>query len=112
MTGLEQVLADARGDAALLRHHGHILQADSMERVCVAVADVMRDYLDWLSEDEARSQSGWGIPRLRSHFAEWEAMGMAKLQGTGRRARRQYRRCIVPQRARELVSYEAGRRSA
>lgn len=55
---LEQVLADCRGEAAVLRANGHGAQAASMDAVCDRVREAMRDYLDWLSEDEARLMSG------------------------------------------------------
>lgn len=114
MTGssLEQVLTDARGDAQLLRAHGHGAQADSLERLCDAVQETMHDYLDWLTEDEALLHSGRQPGYLRSRFAEWESLGMAKREGKGRRYRRLYRRCIVPRRANTMAAYEAGRRRA
>lgn len=109
---LEQVLADARGEAQLLRTHGHAAQADSIERLCEAVAESMRDYLDWLTEDEAQLHSGRGAEWLRHRFAEWEALGMAKREHQGRSQRRRYRLCIVPRRANTAAAYEAGRRGA
>lgn len=92
---LEQVLADHRGEAAVLRKAGHKLQADSIELVCDDVSKAARDYLDWLDEGEARARSGKSVDWLRHHFAEWEAQGLAEW----RHKRRYYRRIIVPRRA-------------
>jgi hypothetical protein len=109
---LEQVLADHRGRAAVLRHAGHPVQADSIEEVCSDVAESMRDYLDWLTEEEAKLASGWGENRLRRAFPAWQAAGMAEFRGEGRQARRHYRRCIVPRRPNLIRAYAEGKRSA
>lgn len=109
---LEQVLADHRGEAAVLRHQGHPNQAESIEKVCDDVAACMVAFLDWFSEEEAELHSGWGTARLRRWFPIWLEAGMAKLEGTGRRAKRLYRRCIVPHRAIARLHFEAGRRRA
>jgi hypothetical protein len=105
---LEQVLADVRGAAAVLRANGHKAQADSMDAVVDRVRDCMGPYLDWLTEDEARTRSGWSITRLRAAFPEWETLGLSRWHGEGRRAARQYRRLIVPRRA----NLEAARAAA
>lgn len=90
----EDVLADFRGEAAVLRHNGHKAQADSMERLCDAMAEAMPDYLTWLSEAEAVLRSGWTARRLRSHFAEWATQGMAEKRGR----LRYYRQVMIPRR--------------
>lgn len=110
---LEEVLADVRGEAAVLRANGHKAQADSMEAVCDRVRDCMSPYLDWLTESEAELASGRSGTWLKSRFAEWMDLGMARLVPQGRRrAARQYRRCIIPRRANRLAAYEAGRKAA
>lgn len=91
---LEDVLADARGDAARLRFHGHKAQAESMEAVCEAVANAARDYLDWLEEVEARARSGKSAEWLRGRFPDWEIQGLAELRGR----KRYYRRIAIPRR--------------
>lgn len=91
---LEQVLADVREEAALLRRHGHKVQADSMESVCDRVRDCMAPYLDWLTEEEAMARSGRSAAWLRGQLPEWEGIGMARQEGR----RRWYRRVIVPRR--------------
>lgn len=112
MSTLEEVLADVRGEAAVLRANGHKAQADSMEAVCDRVRDCMAPYLDWLSESEARARSGWSIPRLRAAFPEWQTLGLARWQGEGRRAARQYRRLVVPRRPNLEAARAAAQREA
>lgn len=91
---LEQLLADVREEAALLRRHGHKVQADSIESVCDRVRQCMAAYLDWLTEEEAVARSGRSANWLRGQLPEWEVIGMAKRDGR----RRWYRRVIVPRR--------------
>lgn len=105
-TTLEEVLADAREEASLLSRHGHAAQAQSITSLCDAVTAVMRSYLTWLSEDNARLRSGHGTDYLRARFAQWEADGMARKVGR----MRQYREVIVPMRQHLSVAREAGRR--
>lgn len=105
---LEDVLADCREDAALLRAHGHKGQPESMERVCDRVAESMRSYLEWLSEAEAHSRSGRAIDWLRGRFADWEAIGMAERRGRAR----YYRAVIVPRRANLEAARADARREA
>ncbi len=93
---LEQVLADARGEAAVLRSHGHQAQAKSLEGLADLVTESMRAYLAILSESEASLRSGWSVARLRGRFPEWETQGFAMLDERGRR---RYRQAIVPVRA-------------
>ena len=104
---LEQVLGDAREQAAILRHHGHAAQARSVEDVVERVAGVMRSYLNVLSESEAMLRSGKGVDYLRSRFAGWEAVGLAFLDERGRR---RYREIIVPMRPQLEVARLAGER--
>lgn len=109
MTDLSQVLADAREDAALLRKHGHPEQADSIAKLCDAVAESARDYLWWLSESEAVLRSGRAIRWLRTRFREWESTGNARRDGKGTR---QYRALVIPQRVHKSAAREAGREAA
>lgn len=109
---LEQVLADFREEAAILRANSQGAQAASIERVCEVVRNCMASYLDWMSEDEARLWSGWSRTRLRAHFPQWETQGLAEWVGEGRKARRRYRRQAVPRRANTLGAFEAGKQSA
>ena len=105
---LEDVLADWRGQAAVLRHRGHGLQAETIEQVCRDVATAAEDYLSWLSETEACLRSGRSAKWLRDRWPEWERMGNAKRRGRYR----EYRMIIVPRDANIIAAREAGRRAA
>jgi hypothetical protein len=105
---LEQVLADARERAQMLRIEGHPAQAASIERVCDDVAAAAEDYLNWLSESEARLRSNCSVAWLRTRFARWAESGLAEQRGRDR----YYRAVIVPQRANLEAARAAGRRAA
>ena len=105
---LEQVLADWRGDAQVLRRQGYNREAEQIERFADDVARAAEDYLRWLSEDDALLRSGRSRGWLRSHFPEWERAG----HGRRDRGRRLYRMLVIPQRANTLAAREAGRRAA
>lgn len=105
MTPLEQVLADARGDAAVLRRAGHTADAQLIERICDQVANAAEDYLRWLTEEDAALRSGRSLTWIRSRFSEWEREGHARRDGR----RRLYRQVVIPQRANPTAAREAGR---
>jgi hypothetical protein len=104
---LEQVLADARGEAAVLRSHGHVAQAKTLELFADRVGTSMRSYLNTLSESEAALRSGWTPTRLRGRFAEWQSSDFAMLD---KRGNRRYRECIVPVRTDRSAARLAGER--
>lgn len=105
---LEQVLADERGDAAVLRARGHAHDAELIESVCNKVAAAARDYLTMLPEADARLWSGKSTEWLRARFPEWAALGHAELRGRVR----YYRAIVLPRRARVVAAREAGRAGA
>jgi hypothetical protein len=102
--GIEQVIADEREQAAILRANGHGGEARIIERVCDRVSESLREYLTWLSEPDARLRSGRTVEWLRGRFAEWASEGMAEVRG----GRRYYRAVIVPMRAHASAAFEAG----
>lgn len=108
---LLDVIARYREDAVRLTRLGQTSQAALITTIMDEVAEAMRDYLDWLSEDEAMLQSGMSRNSLRARFGEWATASppMARFEGAGRRARRLYRRCIVPRRANRLGAYLEGK---
>lgn len=55
---LEQVLADARGEAAVLRRAGSIGQAEYVEALCAKIGASAEDYLRKLTMADARLKSG------------------------------------------------------
>jgi hypothetical protein len=105
---LEQVLADFREEAAVLKRAGHPVQAAGIERLCEAVAKATEDYRTWLNESDARLQSGRSVEWLRGQFPGWMAQGLARLNGK----KREYRALIVPRRANVSAARAAGRRAA
>ena len=104
---LEDVLADERGAAQVLRANGHAHDAELIERVCDRVSEAAEDYLRWLSEADARLRSGRSVAWLRSRFPEWERAGHAKML----RGARRYRALVIPERAHLSDAREAGRRA-
>ena len=105
---LEQVLADYRGDAQVLRRRGHAHDAELIEMICDAVAAAAEDYLRWITEDEAMLRSARSRAWLRGQFAEWERQGLARRDGK----RRLYRMIAVPLRANLTAAAAAGRAAA
>jgi hypothetical protein len=106
---LEQVLADIRGDAAVLRRSGHDRDAVLREQLAGEVAEAAHEYLTWLSEGEAMLRSGRSKAWLRGQFPEWERGGHGR---KGPRSERTYRMLIVPRRAAVGAAYQAGRKAA
>lgn len=104
---LEQILADEREQAAILRRNGHAHDAGLIERVCDAVGQAAEEYLRWLSEEDAMTRSDKSRDWLRSRFSAWEAEGHARRNGR----KREYRMLIVPQRVHTSAEYEAGRQA-
>ena len=107
---LEQVIADSREHASVLRSHGHPAQAQTLECALDAVTDAAADYLAWISETEAQLRSGKGADYFRSHRQAWAEEGHAE-QRHGRRWF--FRRMIVPRRKlSSIVQAEAAREEA
>jgi hypothetical protein len=105
---LEQVLADERGQAQVLRHNGHAHDADLIERVCDRVSRSAEEYLRFLSEPDARLRTNRSVEYLRNRFSEWESQGHAYKKGTTR----YYRMLVLPPRANLSAAREEGRRAA
>ena len=103
---LETVIADWRGDAAVLRARGHASEAKLIEDFADQVWAAAEDYLRFLPEADARLRSNRSKEWLRSQFPQWEAMGHAKKVN----GRRYYRTLIVPQRANLSAAREEGKR--
>ena len=101
-----EVLADYREDAAVLRRTGQEAQAHSPERMAQDVSEAARDYLLFLSEDDAALRSGHTERWLRDRYREWAKAGHAKKEN----GRRWYRQVVIPYRMR--AAYEDGARQA
>lgn len=92
---LEDVLANQRGEAAVLRARGLTARADDIERVCDEIASALPHYLSWLSESEAALWSGQSRAWLRDRRDGWGERGDARKQGRGWF----YRASALPRRA-------------
>lgn len=105
---LEQVLADARGEAAVLRRAGHRDQADYIEALCDRVAKSTEDYSRFISEADAKIRSNKATDWLRERFRQWQSEGNAEIRGNVR----YYRMLVVPKRPDLDAARKAGRERA
>ena len=105
---LEQVIADEREAAAILRGKGHPHDATLLEGLLDRVSAAAEDYITWLSEDDARLRSGHTVYWLRARFGGWESQGHARWNGR----KREYMMLIIPQRTHPSAAREQGRRRA
>jgi hypothetical protein len=108
VVSLEEVLAEAEADAKVLRQHGHHDQARAMEGLVQKVRAAASEYLDWLSESNARFYTGRSERWLRAHFTAWEQRGLARIH----HHRRQYRRLALEHRGNAEAEFAAGQRAA
>lgn len=92
---LEQVLADKRGEAAVLRKHGQAAIADALEDFAREVFEAAEPYLTFIPEADAIIRSNHRRPWFRARFAAWERQGLARYSPTNKRER-QYCLLIVP----------------
>jgi len=105
---LEEVLQEAEAEAIVLRQHGHLDQAKTLERMIQKVRASAAEYLEWMSEEDATLYTGRNVRWLRSRFAAWERRGHARWH----HARRQYRRIILEHRGNAESALTAGRSAA
>jgi len=106
---LADVVADWRGDAAVLRRRGNGASADILDRCADEATRAAEEWLLWLSEGEAQLRSGYSVAWLRSRFDAWRREGHARQTG---RHTRLYRACIIPRRANVATAAERGREAA
>lgn len=103
-----EVLADERGQAAVLRSKGHGHDADLIEAICDRFAAAAHPYLNFMSEPNAMLRTGNSDRQMRRLFAELEPRGDAKkIDG-----KRYYRECMLEPRPNLSAAREAGRRAA
>jgi hypothetical protein len=93
---LAQLVADLRGEAAVLDRSGAKDLAQAKRNDAQRIADAMPDVMTWLSESEACLRSGWTRNRVRRHAAQYEVAGTARR--LGKRGQWQLLSVIVPQR--------------
>jgi hypothetical protein len=108
MTDLSQVIADARGEAQVLRRAGNVGQADYVESLCDRVASSAEDYLRRISLADARLKSGLNVRTIKRRFRELQDCGLA---GYNDRGEMWFRACAIPQRAGIAQQRERGRRA-
>lgn len=105
---LSQVLADVRGEAAVLRRSGNGGQADYIEALCHRFAVAAEDYLRKLTLADARLKSGLHERTLKRRHRELMDCGLA---GFDDRREMWFRACAIPPRAGLVQQRERGRRS-
>ena len=93
---LAQLVADMRGEAAVLERSGARDLAQAKRCDADRVAACCPDASTWLSEKEAQLRSGWSLTRVRRHAAAFEIAGTARR--AGKRGQWQLLAVIVPQR--------------
>jgi hypothetical protein len=96
---LEQVLADARGDAQRFHAYGQKDLAAALDALLerIVAAPEMREILTWHDEKGAALLSGKGPGYFAGRFEEWARRGLAR---SPRRGVRQYREAVIPKKAR------------
>jgi hypothetical protein len=108
MIDLAQVLADARGEAAVLRRSGNVGQAEYVESLCDRITAAADDYLRRLSVADACLKSGLSVRTLRRRHRELMDCGLA---GFDERQDMWFRSCGIPQRAAVVQARERGRQA-
>ncbi len=106
---LEQALADAREEAAVLRRAGHGQQAEHIEGLCAKVSVAAEDYLKKLSLTDAKMKSGLSERTLRRRFRDLVDCGLAD---TNTRGEMEFRSCAIPQRDAPAINRQRGREAA
>lgn len=103
-----EVLADERGQAAVLRAKGHEHDAKLIEDLCDRIHAAAFEYFNFMPEAEAMLRTGKTERQIRRLFIELEARGHAKKVD----GRRYYRECMLEPRPNLSAAHEAGRRAA
>jgi NAD-specific glutamate dehydrogenase len=104
---LDQILTDKRGDAQVLRLHGHHDQARAIEEFVEEVAAVTAEYRTWLTEREASEYTARSTEWLRARFTGLEQRDLARMVN----GKRHYRRLALEHRGNAEAAREAGRRA-
>lgn len=105
---LEQVIADVRGEAAVLRKNRAAFSVDRIELLCEQIEAATEEWRVFLSEKDAAIRCGYGDGWLRARFETWRREGHARMVGRAR----QYRACVVPRRANTVSAAARGRDAA
>lgn len=91
---LSQVIADWRGDAAVLRKRGDERTAKVLEQCAEQAAEAADDFTAWLSVEEAMRRSGWAHAKVVRHARLFLHTPHVRVE------KRAYllRACVVPRR--------------
>lgn len=109
MTDLNEIIANAREQANVLRLTGNAGQAEYVDQLVTQIADATEEVRKWISEADAHLRSGWSMRTLRRRFQEWLVTGHARQNA---RKEREYRLDIIPlkEQRRDQVRERARRR--
>lgn len=107
---LEQIVADLRGEAAVLERSGAKDLATAKRLDADRIAAACPDAMTWLNETDCRLRTGWTLARVRRHAAQYESAGTARR--TGKRGPWQLLAIIVPHRVPTSVLEHAARQAA
>lgn len=105
---LAGIIADWRGEAAVLRRRGDERTARILEQCAEEAADVTDEFTQWISEAEAARRAGWSGDQVRRHARKFLNTSHVMYE------KRQYRlrACIVPRRGHPEMLREAARLGA
>lgn len=105
---LLQVIADWRGDAAVLRKRGDDRTARVLEQCAEQAADVADEFTTFLSVEDAMRRSGWAHAKVVRHARLYLHTPHVRV------VKRSYllRACIVPRRQHVEMVREAAQRGA
>lgn len=95
MSDLVQVIADARGDLAVLQRHGATVPIERVAQLVEGVAEAAYPFITFIAESEAVVRSDHRVPWFRQRFADWARQGYARYN-PHRKGERQYLLAIVP----------------
>jgi hypothetical protein len=105
---LVQVIADVRGEAAVLRANRASFSPERELEIMDAVAAASEEWNTWLSEGDAAIRAGRSEDWMRARFEQFRRDGHGRMHGRAR----QYRACAVPRRANTTVAAARGRDAA
>lgn len=91
---LAAILGTMDEDAAAYARNGDTAKAEAIRARANEIRQAARDFITWLTEDEAMLRSGESRQRVKSLALRYVAAGHAKIVGR----RFHLRACIVPRR--------------
>lgn len=107
---LAQVVADLRGEAAVLLRSGARDLAEAKRLDAERIASACPDAITWLTESDACLRSGWSLARVRRHAAAYETAGTARR--LNKRGQWELLAIIVPQRLPTSLMVRAAEQAA